>query len=51
LTLVVIPSVYLVSERIKDRLSWVWRIFGRSDADDERNATEPAEPAEPPAQA
>ncbi|KIG12073.1 RND multidrug efflux transporter [Enhygromyxa salina] len=40
LTLVVIPSVYLISERMVARLSGVWRLFG--------GAPEQPEPAEVP---
>ena len=38
LTLVVIPSVYLLSERMLSRLSGVWRLFA---GDDDEAPTEP----------
>ena len=43
LTLVVIPSVYLISERMISRLSGVWRLFGGRPDD-----AEPSEPASEP---
>jgi HAE1 family hydrophobic/amphiphilic exporter-1 len=45
LTLIVIPAVYLISERMVARLSGVWRLFG-GEPESER-ASEP-EKAEPP---
>ena len=49
LTLVVIPSVYLISERILSRLSGVWAVFGVADDDDEDrgDAAEAADESSP----
>ena len=43
LTLVVIPSVYLISERIVARLSGVWRLFGGGSDEPEPNEPEPSQ--------
>ncbi|PRP91051.1 Multidrug resistance protein MdtB [Enhygromyxa salina] len=44
LTLVVIPAVYLISERILARLSGVWRLFGHSVEAESAESDESGEP-------